>query len=258
MLAQVFNIQTAKTSEAYVSHKHGFSIVPPDGWIVDESGAFGTAVTFYGPVMPETGGRVNMNIIVETTNVTLEEYVSYINSQLTSVFEDYRLVSEGGRIIAYALRGYELVGVFTQGTHKFRNKQVIMVEEGKAFVITLTALSTNYDTYLPTFEGSLQTFMLVYDFRYHILLVLIAGIAIGGAAMGAAILYVERKGKSNHTKTNESEPYLLMEELYISRKLSLFLWAVALQFLSLCRRTWTIRNCFENENNGVNTSPKYT
>jgi hypothetical protein len=85
-----------------------------------------------------------------------------------------------------------------------------MVEEGKAFVITLTALQANYDTYLPTFEGSLQTFMLVYDFRYHILLVLIAGIAIGGAAVGVAILYGERRGRSNHAKTNASELYLLM------------------------------------------------
>ncbi len=208
--ALVFNSQTAKTSEAHISHKHGFSIVPPDGWMVDESGAFGTVVIFYGPVMPETGGRVNITILVETTNVTLEEYVSYIKSQLTSVFEDYRLVSEDGRIIAYALRGYELVGVFTQDTHKFKNKQVIMIEEGKAFVISLTALSTNYDTYLPTFEGSLQSFMLVYDFRLRTLLVLIAGIAIGGAAMGVAILYVEREGRSNHVKTNASEPYLLM------------------------------------------------
>ncbi len=185
MLTLTFNLQPVK---AYVNRKHGFSIKPPNGWTVDENDAFGTAVIFYGPVMPETGDNVSINIAVETTNLSLEEYVSSTKSQLASRFTDYELVSEGSRNIGYIyLKAYELVGVYTQDADDFKNKQVIIVENGKAFVITFMALPTNYDTYLPTFEGGLQTFEFVapeHVFRLHILLLVLAEVVVGGIAIG--------------------------------------------------------------------------
>jgi len=183
--------------EAYVNRTHGYSMNPPSGWTVDES--ISGIVIFYGPLIPETGGRININIVVQTTTNTLQEYVTTSKSQLPTLFVNYNLVSEGSRNIG-GLDGYELVATFTQAAYNFKNKQVFFVENGKAYIITFTALPTNYDVYLSNFEESLQTFELLAgaEFPWLILLILVVVVVVV-VVLGLTIYFKTRKPKVEPT-----------------------------------------------------------
>jgi len=198
----IFNksVFCAVNPEAYVNRTHGFSINPPSGWTVDESGAFGTVVIFYGPVMPETGGKININIVAGTTNLTLDQYVSAGKLQLASSLTNYHLVSEGSRNIG-GLDGYELVGTFTQGAFNFKNKQVIFVERGRGYIITFTALPTNYDNYLPTLEESLQTFKLLGpEFPWDAIRNISIGAIVGASAIAGIGIFIKRREKTRQQR----------------------------------------------------------
>jgi len=90
--AQMFEplVFAAVDPNAYVNSNNQFSIHPPDGWTTDTSGAYGTSVIFYGPTL--SNFRVNMNIIVESTSLSLSAYVSSAKSQLSQGLTNYQLV----------------------------------------------------------------------------------------------------------------------------------------------------------------------
>ncbi|HLN89142.1 MAG TPA: DcrB-related protein [Candidatus Binatia bacterium] len=143
---------------AYDNTQYGFSITAPTGWTTSE-GVSGTVVIFYGPTMTETGTDVNINIAVTSTTETLSEAISSMKTDYPTSFSDYSLVSESNRNIG-GLSSYELVYTFTDSGNTYKQKQVVLIENGQGFIITCTAIPSNYDSYLPTFEQSIQTFRL--------------------------------------------------------------------------------------------------
>lgn len=143
---------------AYGNTQYGFSITAPTGWTTNE-GVSGTAVIFYGPTMTETGTDVNINVAVSTTAQTLSEAISSLKADYPNEFPNFSLVSESSRNIG-GLNSYELVYSFTDAGNTYKQKQVVFVENGQGFIITCTAIPSNYDTYLPTFDQSIQTFRL--------------------------------------------------------------------------------------------------
>jgi DcrB-like protein len=191
LLAPVFDVSVFASVDpnAYVNSNNQFSINPPSGWTVDSSGVYGTTVVFYGPT--DTGFRINMNIVVESTSLSLSAYVSASKAQLYSSLTNYNLVSEGAKTIG-GLNGYELVGTFTQGAANIKNKQDFLVQNGKAYVITSTALQSNYDTYQPAFDESVQTFQLTAP-AFPWLIIIAIVVIVGGAAVGLTIFLVRRK-----------------------------------------------------------------
>ena len=143
---------------AYNNDAYGFSITAPTGWTTNE-GVSGTVVIFYGPTMPETGTDVNINLVVATTTQTLSEAISSLKASYPTDFPNFTLVSENSRNIG-GLNSYEIVYTFSDSGNDYKQKQVVFIEKGQSFIITCTAIPSNYDTYLPTFEQSIQTFQL--------------------------------------------------------------------------------------------------
>jgi DcrB-like protein len=180
-------------SNPYVDSNNQFSINPPSGWTVDSSGAYGTAVILYGPT--DSNFRINMNIIVGATSLSLSDYVSTTKSQLSTGLTNYQLVSETSTTIG-GLAAYELVNTFTQGSYSIEDKQDILVQNQKAYVITSTALQTNYATYQPAFDESVQTFKLTAS-AFPWTIVIIGAVIAGGLAVGLAIFFVRRKSHVN-------------------------------------------------------------
>ena len=189
-------------SNAYVNSNKRFSINPPSGWGVDSSGAFGTSVVFYGPT--EANFRVNVNIIVESTSLTLSAYVSAAKTQLSQGLTNYYLVSEGPKTIG-GVDAYELVNTFTQGAFSIKDKQTILVQNQKGYVITSTALQSNYDTYQPAFDESVQTFK-VTGTEFPWLVVIAPGVIAAGVAVGLTIFLRRRKARVNVPPMPETMP----------------------------------------------------
>lgn len=197
LLSITFNLSVfaSVSSSAYVDSNNQFSINPPSGWTVDSSGAYGTAVILYGPV--DSNFRINMNILVQATTMSLSAYVSSAKSQLAASLTNYALVSEGSTTIG-GVAAYQLVNTFTQGSYNIKDSQYILVQNQKAYIITSTALQSNYATYQPSFDESAQTFKLtapapVPAFPW---LLVIVGVAISaGLVAGLTIFFVKRMGR---------------------------------------------------------------
>ena len=205
LIFAVLTSMLVSSAYAYTNDTYGFSITAPAGWTTSED-ISGIAVIFYGPTMPETGTDININVIVGTITQTLSEAISSIKTEYPTVFPNYSLVSESSRTIG-GLNGYELVYTFSDEGNDYTQKQVVFIENGKNFVITCTAIPSNYDTYLPTFEQSIQTFQLTTtptptptstptstpdEFPLWIVLVAVVIVVV---VIAIAIILVYRRGK---------------------------------------------------------------
>lgn len=211
------SVLCAVRPEAYVNHTYGFSINPPNGWTVDESGTFETVVIFSGPLILETGGNINIQITAGTTNTTLDQFISADKSQLASLLANFHLVSESSRNVS-GLDCYELVITWTyvpggnvsdMHTFNVKQKQVVFIENGKGYIITFTAPPTNYDSYLPAFEESLQTFQLLGQEAPWLLIGMLIGIAIVAGAVGYAAVFHVVKGRKMKLQQQKIEGEML-------------------------------------------------
>lgn len=187
---------------AYVDSTTQFSINPPSGWTVDSSGSYGTAVILYGPT--DSNFRINMNIIVQATTLSLSDYVAANKQQLQSSLANYQLVSEVSIMIG-GVTADQLVNKFTEVSYGgIEDKQDIMVQNQKAYVITSTALQTNYATYQPSFDESVQTFKLTTTgtgaaFPWTILIIIFVVVAVVaiGLVVGLTVHFAKKKGEDD-------------------------------------------------------------
>ena len=184
---------SALVDPAYVDSKNQFSINPPAGWLIDASGTLGTAVILYGPT--DSNFRINMNVITEATSLSLSDYVISAKAQLSSGLNNYQLVSETPTSIG-GVAADELVNTFTQGSTNIKDKQDILVQNGKAYVVTSTALQTNYGTYQALFDESIQTFKIV-GAAFPWLIVTISIVVIVGLIVGVIVFFWRRMSRAN-------------------------------------------------------------
>jgi hypothetical protein len=179
---------------AYTNTKYGFSIDPPPGWTVTEPSY--AAVLFTGPT--DSGFTVNINIQVETTTMTLDQYKTASKQALQDAFDNLHIISEGSRTIN-GVNAYEVVYNFTYASVTAQQKQVWLIANGKAYIVVYTAVPSTYSTYLPLFETSVQTFqttaagggLTFLGLEWWIWLIIAAVIAV--AAATAAVLISRRK-----------------------------------------------------------------
>ena len=143
------------TSKIYYNESYGFSIHPPAGWEVVDSGLReGTPVTFWGP--KDKVFAPNVFIAVMEATDTLEEYISMAKQQLSLILTNYQLVDEKSRVID-GLPAYELVYTYEKGVFHLKAMRVFLLKGEKVYTISFTVLRDNYDEYLPVFESSVET-----------------------------------------------------------------------------------------------------
>ena len=143
--------------QAYTSVERNFSIDAPSGWTVDDTST-GAEVYFFGPT--EQDFTVNINVIVGSTTMTLEQYVSADLDNLPSALDNFELVSESTRVIN-EVDSCELVCTFSGDYNDVMAKQVILIHANTVYVITCATLPTTYQKYLSDFESSIETFQII-------------------------------------------------------------------------------------------------
>lgn len=198
LLVSMISVQSV--AYAYTNTRWGFSMTPPSGWTVSE-GTSMTAVYFLGPFISETGGNVNVNVqVMENVDSALSEIVSANKLSLQNSLNDFTLVSENNQVVA-GYNCYVLVMTFTYGSYGFKNEEAIFVESNKEFVITYTALPSNFDTYLSEFEPSLQTFRVNSGGGFTATTLIVIAIVIAGIVVGIIFVIMRRKPKPEQPQT---------------------------------------------------------
>lgn len=137
----------------YENNEYGFSIEAPSGWAVNEDTGIALMVVMFTD--PSSGSSIN--VVVEETIGTLIPYVESSKNSLVTTFEDFILLSEGTRVIG-GMTCYELVYTYELQGMNLKGKQIYFIESGKAYLITCTALETQYVNSLIAFENCLATF----------------------------------------------------------------------------------------------------
>lgn len=131
----------------YINDTHRFSLVYPSAWEARE-GLFGTIVSLVTPL----GGKndqfsENINVVSEKVgdDMTLESYYKASEENLKKYFTQFKVVKVdtaqlGGvpaRIVTYNA---------TQGTVKLRTTQIFALNDGKAYIVTISNLQSSPTT----------------------------------------------------------------------------------------------------------------
>lgn len=149
----LITVSVIPVTNAYENLEYDFSITPPSGWSVDEVGE---------DIVVEFVNYDSFSYIMvgqEMTNLNLSEYVTYGTSDNEQWYTNYFLVSERSRVIN-GLNCYEIVFTLTDDL-EFQLKQVFFVKNDRAYIISCTALKSEYATDNVAFEQSIQSFQLI-------------------------------------------------------------------------------------------------
>ncbi len=179
---------------AYENSEYGFSISFPSGW---EETPSSDVVVLY----TNDDGSASVNVIVEDTTLPLADYTVESKAQLENL-DYYELISERNRAIG-GLNAYELVFAWTLFTdnetyYDLQDKQVFLIQNGKAYVITCGADYGVYDSFVPTFDQTLDTFRLASSASLgisNLTLILIVAVIAAVIVLAIGIVFWKRRRK---------------------------------------------------------------
>lgn len=153
----------ALSATPYTQASSSFAIRFPEGWTVDDAGQFGALVFAVNPtpdIKDEAKFSSNMNITSEDVQAaTLDEYISITQEALPKFLSDYK-VTEDRVVTVGGIPARIIGGTFTQGQLKLRNIQLVVIKDGKAYVVTATSLASSWNAYKAVMEASAMTFTL--------------------------------------------------------------------------------------------------
>jgi hypothetical protein len=145
-------------SGAFGDPEGRFGLVPPSGWVVDTSGASGTAALFLNPKpTPTAAGSFTANINVLIVPNAAELAATVRDARLTSV-RGYLPVEDAPFVLADGSPGHLLGGRFSDPAgFTLRNVQLFTVRGARTIVVTGTAPADTWDEYAPVFDSTLHT-----------------------------------------------------------------------------------------------------
>ncbi len=147
--------------ETYKDAKYDFTIGYPKEWDRQE-GVLGSAVALLSPLEGSSDNfRESVNVLVQTLpdKMTLDEYTKLSLDQASKLITGFDLLDQGSTTVAGSpARQMHYRG--QQGVFRLEIKQVWMVQDGKAFVLTYTAEREQYTADLPTAEAMFASFRL--------------------------------------------------------------------------------------------------
>ncbi len=150
----LFSIYLIQSVYAYDNAEYGFSITPPTGWSIGEDTGNEFVVVIFRD--PKLVAAINV-VVEEVSDVTLSQYVTSGKRYAEAMSENYSLVSEGPRVVG-ELNGYQTDNTAIQNNETVKVRQVIFVENHKAYVITCGTIATEYSNMLADFENSINSF----------------------------------------------------------------------------------------------------
>lgn len=142
----------------YTNQEHGFSLDCPSGWTAQEGGGANALSVLVLCIGPAKGGiATNMNLVAESVGQTsLSAYMASAKQTL-GVIGVTNFTDEGvttvNNIPAYFIE-FEQAATGTQ----VKQKQVIFVKSGYAYVLTFTAAPSAYAQQVSALDTTLSTF----------------------------------------------------------------------------------------------------
>ncbi len=133
----------------------GFSFIPPEGWKVRDFPGWKFKVAV-GPVA--AGFASNINIVDESFDGSLEDYVKASLNALSKALKKYRLLNQDSFVTTAGLKGARLIVEDEQNNQLLRQTFYIFSKKNTKFTVTCSVLAEEGDKFAPVFDASLKTF----------------------------------------------------------------------------------------------------
>ncbi len=140
-----------------------YSIQYPSTFDLDKSAKMGTSfILFSKKTSPQDHFRENINLVIQDLsgqNIGFDKYVKISEEQIKTVFEDGNLITS--KMLSDKNKNFqELVYTGKLGKLSLKWKQFIWVQNQKAYVLTLSCESNQYDKYVSIGEDIMKTFII--------------------------------------------------------------------------------------------------
>jgi len=146
----------------YANSKYGFSLLPPAGWKVNESGQSGTLVILVNPQVDREGEKkfcANLNVVSEAAQgKDLNAYTRAALKLYPKIIPGYRNLEDREIVTLSGEKARLISGTFTQDGYRIKNAQLVAVKDGRAWIVTATALESTWEKYRELTESSLLSF----------------------------------------------------------------------------------------------------
>ncbi len=153
-------VQLAGLKEDGIFEGNGFRIRPPLGWAIGNAEALRVAAIFINPVEDRSKEKIfrsNISVVSEPVEQGLDEYVRTNKEILERSAKSYRS-TEYQKTTVNGRAGYTIGGVFSQDGEQLRNRQLIVVAGGIAYIVTGTALDAAWSKYVKQINATLASF----------------------------------------------------------------------------------------------------
>lgn len=157
VLALVFtaNILFAQT-EWTKKESETYTLSYPNDWNYKDDAGSGLVFTLMSPAADDKDDfSENINLIETAVpeGSNLDELKEPLIEQLKAVITDFKLVS-----MNKTAKGMEVVYTGSMGKYKLKWKQWYILKGDKAYILSFTAQTATYATYLPTAEKIIASF----------------------------------------------------------------------------------------------------
>ncbi len=141
-----------------------FSISYPLTWELNQSGLMGTKFIILSPLStPSDKFRENINLIIQdlkVSNMSLDTFVETSENHVKTFITDGEIL-ESNRISDKNSEFHKLVYSGKQGNFNLKFIQYFWIINNKAYVLTYTAETNEYDTFLPLVKNMIGNFKII-------------------------------------------------------------------------------------------------
>lgn len=150
----------------YKNSTYGIKIQYPSSWDEEQNGTKQDTetdiITFYPPAVNSNASLdVTMDDISDEKGVSLSQYASDDIGDLKQSLKDFKLISSDIKnIILSGLPAYKSIYTYSDESTIFKDMEIGTIKGDKAYILTYEAGANEYDRYLPTVNGLINSFQI--------------------------------------------------------------------------------------------------
>lgn len=152
---------TASENGWKTMNENGYSLQYPENWDLNKSGQMGMSfIILSGLTSEKDKFRENVNLMIQDLtgqNVSLDKYIQISEGQIRTMLTNAKLI-ESGRLNANNSQFHKFIYTSDQGIYKLQTEQYIWLRNEKAYILTLSCETDQYEKYKETGEKILNSF----------------------------------------------------------------------------------------------------
>jgi hypothetical protein len=158
VLAVVLSVSPAWSKTVRATDSTGaLSVVVPNGWKENKSGAGGTKLILVGP--KHEGFTTNINLMIEKVPaMSLADYEKLSKRNAPKMMDNYKLLSSRGTTLGgVPARQWVCTGSGGNPIRHAKCRNAFGIKDGTAYILTFTSLEAYYDKHVGAFDSVVKS-----------------------------------------------------------------------------------------------------